>query len=712
MPRKERINYTARKISGIKNDGKVVDKDYKFDIELPSGHEVQLSYNDIQDMKTNNEYFRDVYFFEKTGEEIVRDFYPEDIEDILERQGKFEFEYYIDTCPEHFTIRVTNKNIYLWDYEKDLRAKIQLRSSDKYSTSKLSNPKKEAKEIIGKESEYFEKYKNIKSITKKLYKSMPLAPYYMLLDLDLENGTEKRLEYISLFLKEPRQRTKGETRKEYKRNILAEKMARLENLGIQDILYDIDNKKRNKRKVIEDALKARKHIYAEIEGVRFVKPTTELAEEARNIKLLNSVQDEWLDKELDDIAEQTEIKNKEMSKNDNSIVKENDTYSEGITEEEAKMLFGDNQEKDKKRKISLSKTIETTKNLGKNVVEVLNKGAKKAENIYWDMRVDMVTNSTRRKTKRRERKEIREKRRDRLNTKIKRHTGINFKAIGEQCTHMKELIKESKAGHLKNKISEKYKNNKKKIWGVAIGAAAFAIAFTGISNHVVQSQSVGNTQQTQQTQLKENTFDNIESNILGNINMDKLSINEQGVQETLKQENFEEDKDIDFEDAMIGIFDLGIGSEFNMDEGEINTQANGNGTTGNYVHAKEDPSKDIECKIAGIAVIDDGNLKELFDKGETLKEIKDLYPDEQISILSAKKDGNIIGWDAKNYNKIIDRMINQKVHDLKKYFSAQEIQALIEAKETGKINVKLVEKLQQIIDEQQQGIDIDDELEI
>ena len=671
---------------------------------------IKVTYSELEDMAKENGYFKDIAIDMVAGEEKE---YIYEAKYLLS-EVKLLLNYY----PDLASLRVTSSKIFAINGDGDIEARIKLRDNnvgeyyDPNSIRKLSDPKEEVYRIIEDEEIYFAQFGNIKQIAKKLSRNMPLAPYYALCEKDKLNETQDRLEYISLFLNEPRQRNKGETRKAYKENILAEKMMVLESLGIKDIEYNFGRKNKYTRTVLKDALKARKNLYAEIIGMPLIRESIKRADNAKNIKFLYA-QVEAIEQDFNNFEEQANVNEKPRLEKENNNIKNDVSVNdgEGLTNEEYKLLF--EEDNNKKKKISLSKTIEATKKLGNKVVEVLNKGVKKAENIYWDMRVDMVKSSTRRKGKRKEKKEIKEKRRDRLNTKIKKHTGINFKAIGEQCTHMKELIKESKAGNLKDKISEKYKNNKKKILGVAIGVAAFAIAFTGISNHVVQSQSVGNTQQTQQTQLKANTFDNIESNILGNINMDKLSINEQGGQETLKQENVEEDKDIDFEDAMIDIFDFGIGSEFNMDEGEINTQANGNGTIGNYKHAKEDHSKDIECKIAGIAVIaEDGSLKGIFEEGETLKDIENLYPDEQISILSAKKDGSIIGWDAKNYDKIIDRMINGKVHNLKKYLNAQEIQALIEAKETGKINLDVVKKLQQIIDEQQQGIDIDDDFEI
>ncbi len=339
-----------------------------------------------------------------------------------------------------------------------------------------------------------------------------------------------------------------------------------------------------------------------------------------------------------------------------------------------------------------------------------------------------------------------------------------FKAIGEQFKKIKKLKAESKEGTLKAKVSEGLKKYKKKLIIGAVGVVGLsALGFAAkslndqfvskqnskeiteksatldnsnitiaeldgsskifgdlnIKNPFAMKQDEVETENKQENEsiVNENQDNKQENESIANENKQEENKTEVDIpnyeQVDIEQGNFEESEVqapemVDFENAMIDILDIGIDSKFIMEEGDVNTQANEKGTTGNYKNTGT-----TEFEVGKIAVVNDDGQVQVFNNGEKLSDIEKEYPGQK-TVLAVEDDKNkeYVGWDKVDDVKIA--LIDSAIYELKDQLDEETMSALIKAKETGLIEKNIVDKIEKIkIKKQQQPqIDIDDYYEL
>lgn len=234
--------------------------------------------------------------------------------------------------------------------------------------------------------------------------------------------------------------------------------------------------------------------------------------------------------------------------------------------------------------------------------------------------------------------------------------------------------------------------------------AVFKPFKTIANNPQISKPKIEKNVQISNTNIKNNTLEKIATNA---INYNTNAENKQDKVNVEQEKPEIPDIRVDFKTAMISALDIGVGSEFVIEDGIINGRADGTGNLGNYKYTGQN---EFEVNSIIVTFSNDQQPKS-FNNGETYEQIKKLYPNERISFLVAEKNGTAIGFNEESENDIIMRMIDKSIYGLKEYLNPEEMQALIDAKEnTGKIDPNIVERVKQIVQgqkQQQKQIDID-----
>ena len=254
----------------IENNQQLENK--KFSIILNNGKVYQMSFEDLKRMEID----KSVLFFKDGKVKVVEEgnvliYTPGELDVNMYTQENIKAKEY----PKEFSVKIKSNEILLVDktgYEKS----ISFEGTEYgYRAIKFKDPKKEVMGITEKHKSFFLRNTGDKIIDKsykKLCKNMPLSIYYVLREIDKANDSQLRRDFALMCLRE-NPREKGESRKAYRKRVLSEIMDDLKNnFGILDITYDISEKNNLTKKIKDDALKARKYLYATIEGGGFFIP--------------------------------------------------------------------------------------------------------------------------------------------------------------------------------------------------------------------------------------------------------------------------------------------------------------------------------------------------------------------------------------------------------------------------------------------------------
>lgn len=552
----------------------------------------------------------------------------------------------------------------------------------------------------------------------------------------IEGMYTDRLEYSKIFLKDI-ERKPDESKKQYELRAAKEREKEVKELGI-DVEYDLNKimqRKGNifdKIRLIRAAYKSNKTINSSIIGLPFAKKREKnlLLNSREKVKALNAAVEKVKD-DTKEIAGKLKIKGvaimkkasekgqtiptkfKAYGKQARKMVKlckertvdiakqakaeviyQYDMYNYNKKQNDNMRRVEKQKEKEEKQKIreERKEIIEEKKKIignkideGSRIVDLAVKAGK--ENVdkkIFDSKIDILY--------------------------AKQNLSKKFKAVGENTKKMRRLINQSKE-NFKGKLSNITHNAKRKLTitgmlGVAalsLGSVANNIDINGAQNSNMVKNEIQNDVENyidlsktinlaglniknpivdlqQKNEQKEDVREDFVSAQQEFINEDKVENNLDDVQQDEindagEQENIQQPELVNFDDAMIDALEIGVGSEFSIKEGEINTQADGKGTKGDYKNTGEQ-----NFKIDIIAAVVDGKTL-TFDgsDGKTVAQIKAEYPGAEISYHVYG-----VGWNNENENDIKSALINKSLSKMQ--LNNDEKSDLINGKTSGQID--------------------------